>query len=143
MIRKAQPSDANGLQECMALAYSIYTERMQGKALPPMDIDYSQEIEQYPTWVIECDGVIAGGIILVLDSSSLSIANISVHPDYQGRGFGSKLLNFAQTIAKKHNYSQMRLATHVLLVENIALYTHLGWSEYDRDDIRVYMSKGV
>lgn len=66
-----------------------------------------------------------------------------MHPDFQGRGFGGKLLNFAETKAKELGYKEMRLATHVLLTENIALYKHLGWSEYDRDDVRVYMKKVV
>lgn len=142
-IRKVLPSDSIGLQQCMELAYSVYIERMNGKALPPLEVDYSEEIKHYPTWVIENDGRIAGGIILIFDNNNLSVANISVHPDFQGRGLGGKLLNFAENIAKEKGYREMCLATHILLEENIALYSHLGWTEYDRDDIRVYMKKPV
>ncbi len=142
-IRKAVIKDSAGLQQCMELAYSTYLDRMNGKPLPPMEVNYSEEIEQYPTWVIDCDGKIAGGIIIIYEEKSLSIANVSVHPDFQGRGFGSILLNFAGEHAKENNYKEMRLATHVLLTENISLYRHLGWEEYDRDNVRVYMKKVI
>ena len=54
-IRPATIEDAPGLQSCMQAAYGIYRERMQGEHLPPMDIDYAEEISNYPTWVVELD----------------------------------------------------------------------------------------
>lgn len=142
-IRKAIVKDSVGLQQCMKLAYSIYLDRMDSTSIPPMDINYSDEIEQHPTWVIDCDGDITGGITIIFEEQYLSIANISVHPDFQGQGFGGTLLEFAENSAKENSYKEMRLATHVLLTENISLYRHLGWTEYDRDNIRVYMKKVV
>ncbi|MFY0676032.1 MAG: GNAT family N-acetyltransferase [Neptuniibacter sp.] len=142
-IRKAIANDSQGLQECMKQAYSVYLDRMKGKSLPPIEVDYAQEIKQYPVWVVEVDDHIAGGIILSFESEYLSVANLSVHPDFQGQGFGSSLLDFARKKAIEQGYKEMRLATHVLLTENISLYKHLGWREYDRDDMRVYMKKTV
>ena len=141
IIRKAVTNDSQGLQNCMKQAYTVYLERMKGKPLPPMDVDYAQEIEHYPVWVIEGDDQIAGGIILSFESEYLSVANLSVHPDFQGRGFGRNLLELTHEKAIEQGYKEMHLATHVLLTENLALYRHLGWHEYDRDDIRVYMKK--
>ena len=48
-------------------------------------------------------------------------------------------MEFGEAEAKKHGYSELRLATHILLTDNISLYVHLGWSEKDRDEYRVYM----
>ncbi len=125
----------------MHQAYSVYLERMKGKPLPPMSVDYAQEIELYPVWVLEADEQIAGAIIILFETDYLSVANLSVHPEFQGRGFGRDLLRFAESKAIEQGYQEMRLATHVLLTENISLYRHLGWREYDRDDMRVYMKK--
>ena len=127
----------------MEQAYSVYLDRMKGKSLPPIEVDYAQEIKQYPVWVIESEDKVAGGIILSFEAEYLSLANLSVHPDFQGQGFGRNLLDFAHEKAIEQGYKEMRLATHVLLVENISLYKHLGWREYDRDDMRVYMKKTV
>lgn len=142
-IRKAVPEDSTGLQNCMESAYAFYQDRMEGERLPPMGIDYSHEIRDFPTWVAEFDGKIAGGLIMMFESDFASISNIAVHPDFQGQGLGGALMKFAETIAKGKKYSELRLATHVLLTENVSLYLHLGWTEFDRDAVRVYMKKEI
>jgi len=142
-IRKAVSDDSEGLQTCMNSAYSGYLERLNGNRLPPMDVDYADEIRNYPTWVFVVNSQIAGGVILAFEDRYASLANIAVHPKYQGLGIGRQLMNFAESMATKKNYSEIRLATHNLLTENVSLYTHLGWVEYDRDDMKVYMKKRI
>ena len=143
VIRKAVIEDTAGVQRIMESAYSAYQERLGGKRLPPMDVDYSCEIRDYPTWVAESNGYIIGGLIMMFEDKFASIANIAVHPDFQGHGVGGGLIKFAETVAKEKAYPELRLATHILLTENISLYKHLGWSEIERDDVRVYMKKDI
>lgn len=143
VIREALPKDAAGLQDCMNEAYKTYQHRMGGKRLPPMDVDYAVEIRDFPSWVVEFDGKIAGGLFMMFEKDYASIANIAVHPNAQGLGIGGGLMQFAEDKAKENKYTELRLATHVLLSENLSLYTHLGWTAYDRDDIRVYMKKSI
>ena len=142
-IRKAEAGDSVALQACMEAAYAPYKSRMRGKHLPPMDVDYSLEIKNFPCWVADLNGTVAGGIIMIFETDYASIANIAVHPEFQGQGLGAGLMNFAKSKAKEMNYSEFRLATHVLLTENISLYLHLGWSEIARDDVRVYFKKKI
>ena len=142
-IRKAVQEDSKGLQNCMISAYAFYEERMGEKRLPPMDVDYSIEIRNYPTWVAELNGNIVGGLIMMFEKDYASIANIAVHPKVQGQGLGSTIMRFAELRAKEKNYSELRLTTHVLLTENVSLYLHLGWTEIDRDDVRIYMKKRI
>ena len=143
IIRKAVIEDATGLQRVMESAYSAYQERMGGERLPPMEVNYSSEIRDYPTWVAESNGSIVTGLIMVFEDDFASIANIAVHPDFQGQGVGGGLMKFAETVAKEKAYPELRLATHILLTENVSLYEHLGWSEIERDDVRVYMKKNL
>lgn len=142
-IRKAIISDSTGLQNCMETAYASYQSRMGGERLPPMDVDYSLEIKDSPSWVAESSDNIVGGLFMTFEKEHASIANIAVHPDFQGQGLGGGLMKFAESKAKEMKYSELRLATHVLLTENISLYLHLGWSEIDRDDVRVYFKKEI
>lgn len=142
-IRKAVLSDSVALSECMISAYTVYQDRMSGNRLPPMDVDYLIEIRDYPCWIVEHDGVIAGGLIMVIEKEYASIANIALHPDFQGQGIGGLLMKYAENVAKEHGLFIMHLATHILLSENISLYTHLGWLEYKRDNFRVYMKKEI
>lgn len=127
----------------MESAYRGYQERMSGVRLPPMDIDYKTEIENYPTWVVVSGNDIVGGLTLVFQNDRASIANIAVRPDTQGQGIGGALMKFAEQIARQNGFSELHLATHVLLSENIALYKHLDWVETGRDETRVYMLKQI
>ena len=127
----------------MESAYTTYQERMRGVRLPPMDVDYSSEIKNYPTWVVESDGSILGGLIMVFENDQASIANIAVNPKFQRQGIGGELMRFAETKAKENNFSELRLATHVLLEENISLYRYLGWEETGREETRVFMKKDI
>ena len=142
-IRQAVVKDSVELQECMELAYASYKDRMEGKRLPPMDVNYSDEIRDYPSWVAVSDGKVVGGLFMMFEKESASIANIAIHPDFQGQGLGAGLMKFAETKAKDKGYSGLRLATHILLIENVSLYLYLGWTEIDRDEARVYMKKDI
>jgi N-acetylglutamate synthase-like GNAT family acetyltransferase len=140
-IRKAVVSDAEALAECMHASYLVYTPRLGDKTLPPMRVDYKEEIRTYPVWMAEFDGKLVGGLILMPEEDYMTIANVAVHPQFQGNGLGRGLMEFGETEAKKRGYSELCLTTHILLTENISLYLHLGWSETDRDEYRVYMRK--
>ncbi len=140
-IRDATSADSDGLKICMESAYSAYQERMGDERLPPMDVDYLSEIRNYPSWVVESQGKIVGGLNMPFDNDEASISNIAVDPDYQGQGIGGGLLSYAESTATANGFSELRLTTHVLLHENISLYRHLGWMETGRDETRVYMAK--
>lgn len=62
-------------------------------------------------------------------------------PVFQGQGVGGELIEFAEQQAINNSCLDLRLATNVLLQENIALYQSLGWEEMARDETRVYMYK--
>lgn len=116
---------------------------MKGERLPPMDVDYLQEIRDYPTWVVESRGTILGGLIMSFANNKASIANIAVDPKFQGHGIGGALMRFAETKAKENGFSDLHLATHVLLNENISLYKHLGWKETGSDKTKVFMKRKI
>jgi len=142
-IRKAIVDDAKNLKSCMDIAYAKYLNRLNGKRLPPMDVDYEEEIASFPVWVAESDKDVVGGLVLVPEDDYITIANVAVHPDFQRNGLGRGLMDFAESEAKGRGYLEILLATHVLLAENVSFYLHLGWSEIGRDDIRVYMKKNI
>ncbi len=140
-IRKASAFDAEALSECMHAAYAIYNSRLMGKTLPPMNVNYEDEIRACPVWVAESDGVLVAGLILMPEENCMTITNVAVHPKFQGNGLGRNLMTLAEAEAKQQGYSESRLTTHVALTENISLYSYLGWSETGRDEYRVYMRK--
>ena len=142
-VRKAVLSDAESLNECMQAAYKIYTSRLSGRTLPPMVVNYREEIRSFPVWIAESDGTLVGGLILMPEDGHMTIANIAVHPQFQGNGLGRGLMEFGEAEAKQKGYSELHLATHILLTENFSMYSYLGWSETGRDESRVYMKKNI
>lgn len=125
----------------MHAAYRIYESRLDGTVLPPMTVNYEEEIRSCPVWVAESEGRLVGGLILTPQEDCMTLSNVAVDPTFQGNGLGRALMEFGEGEAKRQGYSELCLATQVLLTENISLYTYLGWSETGRDDYRVYMKK--
>ena len=116
---------------------------MNGARLPPEDVDYTSESKNYPAWVVESETNIVGGLIMALENNQAWIANIAIDPGFQGQGLGGKLMKLAESTARDNDCSQIHLATHVLLIENIAWYRNLGWQETGRDGSRVFMKKEI
>ena len=142
-IRKAIGSDGKALTECMHAAYMIYSERLSVRTLPPLTVDYEWEICSNPVWVAISDGTVVGGLILMPEDDFMKVANIAVHPHFQGHGLGRGLMELAEAEAERRGYSELRLATHLLLTENLSPYSHLGWSETGRDTERAYFKKNI
>ena len=145
--RPARPAEADTLRRIVNDAYGHYIERM-GKPPGPMLDDYSKRVEDAQAWVLEVDGTIAGLVVLEDDGrGALLLDNIAVAPSAQGRGVGRRLIAFTESEARRRNCHQVRLYTHVLMVENIALYNRLGFRETGRVSEkgfdRVYMAKSL
>jgi ribosomal protein S18 acetylase RimI-like enzyme len=117
-----------------------------------MSADYAELIRRRMVYVLQPlqpphDQRIRAIIVLRADAEALWIDNVAVHPQYQHRGYGRRLMQFAERHARAAGLPEIRLYTHELMVENISLYTHLGYVEFDRrlDDgfRRVFMNKNV
>jgi GNAT superfamily N-acetyltransferase len=94
--------------------------------------DYAALVAKKRVWVAIANDEILGVLVLIPDDAYLLIDNIAVHPDAQGKGIGSRLLIFADQEALRRDHSELSLYTHVQMIENIALYRHLGWEETGR-----------
>jgi len=142
-IRKANLKDADELQKCMHSAYLKYSDRINVKNLPPMNINYKDEIAHFPVWVVEFNNQMIAGLVLVFEGNSALLANIAINPNFQSKGLGNFLLNFAEQETLKRGYSEIKLATHVLFTENVLFYKKQGWVLVDQDETKVYMKKDL
>lgn len=130
MIRPAGPADRDAVEQTVRDAYAIYVPRI-GKPPGPMLDDYAARIAAGETWVLDENGII-GVVVLIGQSDHLLLDNIAVAPAHQGHGHGRRLLEFAEAEARRRGYSGLRLYTHALMHENLALYRAQGWHEYAR-----------
>lgn len=125
-------------------AYEHYVERI-GRLPGPMTEDYVEVIHSRQVTVAERSGTIAGVIVLTVTDEGFLIDNVAVHPSRRGTGLGRALLEFAETEARRAGYDSVYLFTHEKMTENLALYSRIGYVEYDRrsrgDFSLVYMRK--
>jgi ribosomal protein S18 acetylase RimI-like enzyme len=147
MIRRAEPRDRVTVETIVHDAYAHYIARI-GKPPGPMLDDYAALIGAGVVNVLaETDGVIAGIIVLLPKPDHLLLDNIAVRNDRQGQGLGRRLIAFAEAEARRLGYDELRLYTHVMMIENIALYTRLRFVETGRGQDagyeRVFMSRRI
>jgi GNAT superfamily N-acetyltransferase len=144
MIRPALGGDAPGIAACVNAAYRHYVARI-GRKPGPMLRDYAQAIRDEQVHVVEQEGGIVGALVLAPTEEGFLLEMIAVHPSAQGTGVGRRLLEFAEAEALRQGYAAIYLYTHEKMTENQALYSKIGYVEYDRRTeqglARVYMRK--
>jgi GNAT superfamily N-acetyltransferase len=144
--RLAQPADRHAIEEIVREAYSPYIAR-NGRTPGPMLDDYEAYIREGRVFVAEVEGVIRGLVVLIPEQDAMLLDNVAVAPSAKGTGLGRSLLGYAERAAKAAGYRHIRLYTQEVMVENIAMYTRIGYRETHRaEEIglkRVFMVKDL
>jgi ribosomal protein S18 acetylase RimI-like enzyme len=130
-LRHATEADVPRLTALVHAAYGHYVERIGGPP-GPMTEDYADVVRRCQVTVAERDGEIAGLVVTGIDDEGFVIANVAVDPSHQGGGVGRALLQHAEQAARRAGFDSVYLYTHERMTENIALYTRIGYREYDR-----------
>jgi ribosomal protein S18 acetylase RimI-like enzyme len=130
-LRRATDADVPRLTALVDAAYCRYVERIGGPPGPMTD-DYAHVVRSYDVTVAERDGEIVGLIVLRVTDEGFAIANVAVDPLHQGSGVGRTLLEHAEQAARRQEFDSIYLFTHERMTENIALYSRIGYVEYDR-----------
>jgi len=112
-------------------AYGHYVERI-GMLPRPMTDDYAEVITNRQVTVAESHGTLVGVIVLTVDEEGFLIDNVAVDPSHRGRGLGRTLIESAEAEARRAGFDSIYLYTHEKMTENLALYSRIGYAEYDR-----------
>jgi ribosomal protein S18 acetylase RimI-like enzyme len=145
-IRSARLEDAAAVTACVTAAYSPYVARI-GNPPGPMLQDYAELIRQHNVFVLSKGKNIIGVLVLIEKEQALLLDNVAVHPDYQGKGLGRKLIELAESESLRLGFSTIILYTNERMTENIDLYKKLGFMEterrFEQGYRRVYMRKDL
>ena len=118
-----------------------------GKPPGPMLDDYREVIQQHHVLVLTEGTNIIGVLVLIRQLHSLLVDNVAIHPDYQGKGLGRKLMALAEAEAQRMGLTTVTLYTNERMTENIELYKRRGYTETERKAEqgyhRIYMRKSV
>ena len=145
-IRPARPAEAAAIQALVARAYAMYLPRMDTQPGPVLD-DYAARVAKAEAFVL-CDaGKLVGALVLIDQPDHLLLDNVAVDPAQQGRGFGRRLVDFAEAEARRRGYAEIRLYTNEVMHENVGLYERLGYAVTGRGEQagyqRVFMAKTI
>jgi GNAT superfamily N-acetyltransferase len=141
--RLAAPGELSEIEEVVVSSYGKYLTRMD-RPPAPMGRDYAEAIENQEIWVI---GSPVQGLVSFRTESVgvLLIENIAVHPSNQGSGLGRQLMEFAEAEATARGLNRLALYTNEVMMENLSIYEHLGFSEVARRTEdgyrRIYLEK--
>lgn len=143
-IRPARATDAPAVAALTDAAYAHYIPRIGCTPMPMLD-DHAARIARGEVHVLEQGDEILGLISLVEEPGALLIYSVAIAPHAQGRGLGRQLIGFAEHEAQRLGIATVQLYTNVKMVENQAIYHHLGFVETRRatsDGLhRVFMEK--
>ena len=146
IIRQAVKADLAGIKSCAIAAYTMYVKRI-GKKPAPMVANFSEAIENRNIYVMENAGQVCGFVLFYPQGDHVHLENVAVNPDFQQRGIGSKLIEFAEQQTRTAGYSRIELYTNAMMTENLQIYPRLGYQEFDRrleDGFdRVYFRKAL
>jgi ribosomal protein S18 acetylase RimI-like enzyme len=133
-LRRATPADAEPIAAITDAAYEGYIPLI-GRKPQPMTADYQAIVAEHPVWLLCAADTIAGVLVLMGEPDAMLIYSVAVHPAYQGRGFGVRLLALAEDEARRAGYGSIRLYTNALMEANIARYRRLGYQETGREPL--------
>lgn len=118
-------------------AYGHYVERI-GRRPAPMNDDYEAILREHDVRVLVDGERVVGVLVLIPEGEGLLLDNVAVHPDYQGRGWGRRLLALAEEEARRGGATFIWLYTNEKMTEDLALYTSLDYVEVERRTVQGY-----
>jgi ribosomal protein S18 acetylase RimI-like enzyme len=144
-LRPATVGDAAAIKACIDASYWHYVERI-GVLPGPMRENYAEILRsRRSVTVAEAAGEIVGVLVLDVNGGRFLLEILAVAPSHRGKGLGRKLLELAESEARRAGFDSIHLYTHEKMTENQALYRKIGYVEYERrlDDglPRVFMRK--
>lgn len=80
-------------------------------------------------WVFELDEALKGHVVISYGAGEAHILNLCVYPDFQGKGWGRKLLTEAEWIVKQHRAETCFLEVRPSNLAGMHLYQDMGYNE--------------
>lgn len=145
-IRVATISDAEAVAALTRAAYARWVPVIGRKPLP-MKVDHAAFIRDHRADLLFAGPDLVALVETIQRENDILIENVAVEPHFQKRGYGRKMVAYAEQLAVQAGVGIVRLYTNSLFKENLRLYASLGY-EIEREEARnggvaIYMFKRV
>lgn len=131
IIEKALEWDLEEILKLQKLAYISEAEICNDFSIPPLTQTYEEIKEEYKNRVFLkaiTDGKIVGSVRADEQSGICNIGKLIVHPEFQNKGIGTKLMSEIEKYFKA--CKKYELFTGKMSVKNIYFYNKLGYEIY-------------
>lgn len=135
-IARATPGDASEILALQKLAYQSEAELNDDWTIPPLTQTLPEIVSEIETKIFlkaVCEDRIIGSVRAALDSGTCQVGRLIVHPDYQRKGIGTRLMRRIE-MAFSHA-ERFELFTGIKSSNNIRLYRKLGYREFREEDL--------
>jgi GNAT superfamily N-acetyltransferase len=110
--------------EAFPIAQALWPELQQEGYVRSLT---SMSTKGYALWGIRSNGLLVGiagvqEVELLARGRILWLFDMATHPDYQGNGFGARMLSFLQEYARSNGYSRLLLHTSATREATINFY---------------------
>jgi ribosomal-protein-alanine N-acetyltransferase len=123
ILPKLRPMRASDLDRIMQIEPVIYTHPWtRGNFEDSMRVGYS-------CWVIDCGGVATGYGVLMIGVREAHLLNLSIAPEWQGRGLGRTLLEHFVRIGRDSDAQQMFLEVRPSNTSARRMYADYGFRD--------------
>ncbi|HVJ34165.1 MAG TPA: GNAT family N-acetyltransferase [Terriglobia bacterium] len=143
-LRRAEPADAPAIVALTRAAYAKWVPLL-GREPKPMAADYAVAVRDHLVDLLFVAAKLAALIEMIPQPDHLLIENLAVSPEFQGRGYGRRLVAYAEQVAASRGIGTIRLYTNKLFAENLRFYDRLGYAVVEEEDFKggviVHMSK--
>lgn len=135
-ITYARQEDLKDILKLQYLSYQSEALLHNNYLIQPLTQSLEEVLEEFKKGTvlkgIDDDGNIIGSIRGYTEGNIVFIGKIMVHPDYQGKGYGSQLINAMEEIYPNHRYE---LFTSNKSIKNLNIYKHLGYVRFKEENI--------
>jgi len=133
-VRAAGDGDAGEILTLQRAAYLVEAQAYGDPFIPPLVETLAEVREQIRTvtvLVATTGHRLVAAVRLEVSGSTGRIGRLAVVPDLQGQGLGARMLLAAEQAAPAE-VTRFELFTGAASTRNLALYTHRGYVEFDR-----------
>jgi len=146
-IKRAGVQDAEAILNLQKLAYLSEAEIYNNKSIPPLTQTLDEIRAEFDHQIFLkafIDERMVGSVRAYQTEGTCHIGRLVVHPEFQNRGIGSRLMNAIEAIFEKTK--RFQLFTGDNSERNLYLYQKLGYKEFRRQKFQenlvlVYLQK--
>ncbi len=136
-IRQYSEQDKNALVR-------IFSETFGDLREESLDlIEHNTTTEGSIMWIAELKGKVVGTMTTTKEGEVQWVTALAVHPEVQGQGIGTALLNWSRDFALRHGEKFVMLDVEIENERALAVYEKAGYLKSTQIDYFVYSSENV